>query len=270
MVTPMAPQPNKTDPRPRRRKKTVASLALVLVGAALLSGCTGLGGSDANRAPRAELSADRTQGWTGDEFTFDAQGSSDPDGNITSWEFDFGDGTRQTVTQEEAARATHAYLEGGEYVVTVTVIDDGTQDGLERKSDEDSIHVFVDERFPVAAQVIRAQALNTTAGSSMAVPFEANDGADRAHVNVSVQNTLLAGGSEVRLRVLDPAGNVLDEQTVSLPDTQVKDIEFDVLLDSLGNHTLEIVADSGSARVTGDLEVYYGDKPDFDKMQAEA
>lgn len=252
----------------KNRKTAKAGLVLALVGAALLSGCAGLGGTDeANRAPRAALDADRTEGWTGDEFTFDAQASTDDDGNITSWEFDFGDGTRQTVTEEDAARVKHAYLEGGEYVVTVTVVDDGTHDGLEEKSDEASVRVAVDQRHPVAAQVLKAP-LNTSAGSRMAIPFDADDGADRARVNVSVQSNLPAGASEVRLRLLDPDGDVLEEQTVTLPDSDAKDVEFEAMLTDDGNHTLEVVAESGSASVAGDLEVYYSD--DQDPIQDEA
>ncbi|MHB1262641.1 MAG: PKD domain-containing protein [Thermoplasmatota archaeon] len=273
MVTPMAPNKRKTNP-PRKgpaRKRAGVLAVLALVGAALLSGCAGLGGSDeGNRAPRAEIDADKATGQTGDEFTFDAQSSMDPDGNLTSWEFDFGDGSpKETVTDEDAARVKHTYLEGGEYIVTVKVIDDGTHDGLGELSDEDSVHVAVDETSRVAAQVVRAEPVNTTAGSRMPVPFGVNDGADRATVNVTVQNALVVGASEVRLRLLDPSGKVLEEEVVSLPDTQPKDVEFDTMLESLGNHTLEVVAVSGSARVTGELEVVYSDVADLDKAKAE-
>lgn len=274
MVTPMAPQRNTDQPRRGPARKRAGVLAvLALVGAALLSGCAGMGNDDdgdANRAPRAEIDADKTKGQTGEEFTFDAQSSSDPDGNITSWEFDFGDGTRETVTDDDAARVKHTYLEGGEYVVTVKVVDDGTQDGLGELSDEDEVHIAVDETSAVAAQVVRAEPVNTTAGSRMPVAFDVNDGADRAQVNVTVQNALLVGASEVRLRLLDPSGDVLEEQTVNLPDTQPKEIEFDSLLTDVGDHTLEVTALSGSARVTGDIEVVYSDAPDLDKAEAES
>lgn len=254
---------------PHKRKTQTGILAmLALVGAALLSGCAGLG-DDGNRAPTARLEADRETGWVGDEFTFDAQSSSDPDGNVTSWEFDFGDGSpKMTVTDEDAARVKHAYDDGGEYVVTVKVIDDGTGDGLEEKADEQSLRVAVDDRSPVAAQVVRTP-LNTTAGSTMDVPFEVNDGADRALANLTLQNTLVAGASEVTVRILDPSGKVLEEQSVSLPDTEEKDVELSTPLDAMGDHVLEIVADSGSARVTGELQSIYSDQPDPDEESDE-
>src|ERR1041385_4267814 len=146
---------------PHTRKTPAWTLvALALVGAALLSGCAGLGNSSNNagdRSPHAVLQSDRSKGWTGDTFTFDGQGSSDPDGNVTSWRFDFGDGSNATVGNADAARVKHAYAQGGEYVVTLTVIDDGTKDGLHKASDTDSVRVAVDAPTSVPATAARTQ-----------------------------------------------------------------------------------------------------------------
>lgn len=54
--------------------------------------------------------------------TADASGSSDPDGWITSYCFDWGNGSAPTCGS--SATATHAYLLPGNYWVTVTVTDD--------------------------------------------------------------------------------------------------------------------------------------------------
>jgi len=54
--------------------------------------------------------------------------STDPDGNVTAWAWDFGDGS--TSTQEEP---THKYEERGSYMVTLTVTDnDGGTDASAR------------------------------------------------------------------------------------------------------------------------------------------
>jgi PKD repeat protein len=256
---------------PHKRKTNVGTLAVfALVGAALLSGCAGLADSDddGNRAPSAQLEADKTEGYVGDQFTFDAQSSKDPDGDVTQWRFDFGDGSQETVTDDDAARVKHAYLEGGEYIATVTVVDDGTGDGLGEKTDREAVHIAVDERFPVAASVVRAPA--SDAGSMMARPFEAREGADRAKANLTLQNTLLSGSSEVLLRLRAPDGNVVEEESYLLDSNSPKDVEFSSLLTDIGNHTLEVVAKSGSARVTGELVVIYSDVPDVDKLQDQA
>jgi YVTN family beta-propeller protein len=53
--------------------------------------------------------------------SFDASGSSDPDGTVASYHWDFGDGTTQTTT---SATTTHTYTTPNAYTVTLTVTDD--------------------------------------------------------------------------------------------------------------------------------------------------
>jgi len=246
---------------PHNRKTPMwAFLALTVVGAALLSGCAGLGNSNnaGDRSPHAVLQSDRSKGWTGDTFTFDGQGSSDPDGNVTSWRFDFGDGTNATVGNADAARVKHAYAQGGEYVVTLTVVDDGTKDGLHKASDTDSVRVAVDQRSPVAATVVRTP-LNDSGAARMGEPFAVRDGADKAVANLTAQNLLVTGASQVRVRILDPAGKALAEQTLVLNDTKAVPLRLGSALTDDGNHTLEVVALSGTVRVTGDLSVLYSE-----------
>jgi len=52
--------------------------------------------------------------------TFDASSSYDPDGNITNYEWDFGDGNITKTTHEIIK---HSYSEAGSYEVTLTVTD---------------------------------------------------------------------------------------------------------------------------------------------------
>ncbi|MEH6781597.1 MAG: PKD domain-containing protein [Rhodoglobus sp.] len=70
-----------------------------------------------NQAPTAAFTA------TGGELTasFDATGSTDPDGSVASYSWNFGDG--QTGT---GATPSHSYASAGTYTVVLTVTDNGS------------------------------------------------------------------------------------------------------------------------------------------------
>ena len=56
-----------------------------------------------------------------EQITFDASASTDPDGTIVKYEWDFGDGNVTNTTHEIL---NHSYSEAGSYEVTLTVTDD--------------------------------------------------------------------------------------------------------------------------------------------------
>jgi PKD repeat protein len=71
--------------------------------------------SGANQLPVADFSFTCTEL----DCSFDGSASTDPDGNIVSYDWDFGDGS--TVT---GATTAHTYATGGSYTVTLRVTDD--------------------------------------------------------------------------------------------------------------------------------------------------
>lgn len=71
-----------------------------------------------NQSPHADAGPDRTV-LVGVEVQFDGSGSSDPDGEIASWAWDFGDG--ETGTGESTA---HVFGIPGAFTVTLRVMDD--------------------------------------------------------------------------------------------------------------------------------------------------
>ena len=76
-----------------------------------------------NVAPVAEAGPDRRVR-VGDRVAFDGSASSDPDGSILSYAWDFGDGAGA-----RGPRALYVYRAPGDYAVTLTVRDDGPGDG---------------------------------------------------------------------------------------------------------------------------------------------
>ncbi len=71
-----------------------------------------------NKTPLALAHANVTSGHAPLVVRFDGSGSSDPDGVITSYRWDFGDGATSHETNP-----SHTYLEHGQYPVRLTVVD---------------------------------------------------------------------------------------------------------------------------------------------------
>lgn len=117
-----------------------------------LSGC-----SPSNKAPTANFTADPTSGTAPLEISFDASGSTDPDGSVISYSWDFGDGGEST-----AKVTSHTYESGGEYTAELTVTDDGGA-----KSTKDiTITVLPGNQPPTASF--------TMSGTSGSAPFYVN------------------------------------------------------------------------------------------------
>jgi PKD repeat protein len=72
-----------------------------------------------NQPPTASLSASPASGDSPLTVAFDGSGSSDPDGTIAAYSWDFGDGTSSTV-----ASLSHTYDVAGTYTATLMVTDD--------------------------------------------------------------------------------------------------------------------------------------------------
>jgi C1A family cysteine protease len=73
-------------------------------------------------------------GHIGQEITFDASKSFDPEGNISAYYWDFGDGTN-----DKGVIATHVYSHLGTYNITLTVTDSNDQTA------SDTIKVWIQE-----------------------------------------------------------------------------------------------------------------------------
>jgi len=77
------------------------------------------GGGGSNQAPVAVVSANPESGTAPLSVQFSSAGSSDPDGTISAFAWDFGDGSTSN-----AANPLHTYTNTGTYNATLTVTDD--------------------------------------------------------------------------------------------------------------------------------------------------
>jgi PKD repeat protein len=105
----------------------------VLLG---LTGCDLLTG---NRAPVAIAEAEPTRGEAPLRVEFDGSRSTDPDGLIVHYEWDFGDGS-----QAEGPKVTYTYERNGIYIATLTVVDSFGA------SDQDRVRIVVGNPPPQA------------------------------------------------------------------------------------------------------------------------
>ncbi len=243
----------------KRTQKTPprgVALALAMLASFVLAGCSGLGGGG-NQAPVAQLRADRDSGWTTDSFTFDARDSTDPDGEIRTWLFDFGDGNATSVDEGEDANVTHTYGRGGDYHATLTVVDSGTGDGQDKKSVSTSVAVRVHERMAVAGQVLYAGPVGDQT-ARFAQAFAVREDASRVEAVLAANSILAVGSTEIQVRLIDPSGAVLAQRDVSLPAGMNETIALDSVLPSTGDHVLEVTAASGGCTISGQLRVFYG------------
>jgi PKD repeat protein len=98
---------------------------IILVLGSVLSGCGGGGGSSAaaappvNSAPRAIITIAKTTGYAPLTLAFDGSGSTDSDGTISEYLWDFDDGFTS-----QSASVDHIFSDLGSYTVVLTVTDD--------------------------------------------------------------------------------------------------------------------------------------------------
>lgn len=92
-----------------------------------------------NRGPSATIFVNTTTTMKGWGVEFDGQGSYDPDGEIASYSWDFGDGRTG-----EGVLVDHTFKQGGTYTVDLTIVDD---DGA---VDNTTVEITVRDQVPVA------------------------------------------------------------------------------------------------------------------------
>jgi PKD repeat protein len=88
----------------------------------------------ANQPPHADAGSPQTA-LAGTKVSFNGAASSDPDGEITAYFWDLGDGTHSTGTV-----VTHSYPVPGDYIVTLTVTDTGNATNV----DTTDVHILTE------------------------------------------------------------------------------------------------------------------------------
>ena len=122
----------------------------------------------ANQPPTANAGPDQTS-VMGAVVSFDGSGSSDPDGNILSYEWDF-DASNGIQVDAIGATAGNSYATAGSYTVTLTVTDNGeataTDTILVQVDAADAVNV-TKAQFDSKKQILIVQATGSAGGDAI-------------------------------------------------------------------------------------------------------
>ena len=137
-----------------------------------------------NRPPLAIASASPIQGMAPLTVQFDGSGSSDPDGDALSYEWDFGDGS----VNRTGVTATHVFADPGTYTVTLTV-DDGNG-----SNHSDAVSIMVDDNELPSNLIANGDFANGLAGWSVWIERGALNQGVTAAGQLQVQSSNHNGG----------------------------------------------------------------------------
>lgn len=200
------------------------------------------GGAPANAAPTAAVAPSCTLL----DCSFTSAGSSDPDGTITAWAWDFGDGATST-----AANPVHTYAAAGSYPVRLTVTDDDGATGSTTRT--------VAVQGPPVQSAVQAVDSDVAQASDNAprvrVPAGTVAAGDRLVLALSVNNSARTVSAPTGVTGWTQVGNVVagDMRTVMWTKVAVAadaGAFVTVPLDSSAKHTLTVAAYRGVSTVT--------------------
>lgn len=230
-----------------------------------------------NEAPVAVFTADPTQGQAPLTVVFDGRGSSDVDGSITAYAWTFGDGESAVGTQVE-----HIYEDGGNYTVTLTVVDD---DGAIGTATAD-ITVTVVNQAPVAAFTLApaegavpltvafdGRGSSDVDGSITTYAWDFGEGSTATGEQVNHEFTV-AGDYTVTLTVTDDTGvSTSVAQVVTVREAQVANRAPTVTVAASpfqGDAPLEVVLVATASDPDGDALSFAWDLGDGGRREGDA
>lgn len=166
----------------------------------------GNGNETGNQPPSARISG-VTSGYVNESLTFSASTSQDPDGQIVSYTWDFGDGTTSS-----ALSPSHVYANVGTYTVRLTVTDDG---GLD---DTATTSVQIRANLPSVSDIVLSHSFE--GGQSTQPPVNNNSQIIAGYFtnwgvysrDYHVKNIVTSGSAERLTHIIYAFGNVQNGQ----------------------------------------------------------
>ncbi|MBK8756846.1 MAG: PKD domain-containing protein [Actinomycetales bacterium] len=170
----------------------------------------------ANQAPTAALVLTKTAARS---VAADGSGSSDPDGTIASYSWDFGDGT----PAQTGVTAVHTYATDGQYTVTLTVTDDlgatASTTGLADASNQLPAATFTANTQQTSLSVDASASFDAD-GTIASYSWDFGDGTPAQTGVTATHVYAVAGSYTVTLTVTDDLGAVSTASQVIATDNK--------------------------------------------------
>ena len=197
------------------------------------------GGNTANTPPTAMANGPYA-GTTGVVVNFSSAGSTDPDGSIVSYAWNFGDGGSSS-----SANPDHTYTAAGTYPVTLTVTDN---DGASGTDSSTTVVTDPGQQPPVPGVSINSTSQNGIPGN----PVSEQPFVGLAGYKVFATNDLgmHCGDLDTRISSILPPFNVIHAQVIrrgSEPDILTADDGVDVFYSAVSNPDDPILTGINSA-----------------------
>ncbi len=185
--------------------------------ASLLAACGGGGGGDSgggglNQLPTASFTATPSSGTAPLAVSFNASASTDPDGSIATYSWNFGDGGTTSGTSNTAS---HTYATAGTFTVTLTVTDNGGASASTTRSVQvDTTNLPPTASFQFSPTggaapllvLFDGSASTDPDGSNLSYTWDFGDGSDTGSGKTPTHMFAAAGTFTVRLTVTDSPG----------------------------------------------------------------
>jgi PKD repeat protein len=157
-----------------------------------------------NQPPEAQLTVTPSQPQPGENVTLNASGSTDPDGEIVEYRWDFDGDDSIDATRNEST-VTHSYDAAGSYVPTLTVVDDsGATTATSRDvTVAEPLTCSVEPQEVVVGEQITVQAGGGGAVGEIEVDFQGDESYDDTTTDGTVTHRYESAGGYVVLARTD-------------------------------------------------------------------
>lgn len=178
---------------------------------------------ETNEGPTASFVYSPTQPKVGEKVNFNASGSTDPDGSIVSFQWDFGDGR-----SDSGKTVTHKYRNAGTFTVVLVVQDNSGNSGTTSQTvnvsegDSPTASFVYSPANPAENETIYFNATESEDPDGDIVSFDWDFGDGTTGTGKTVTHQYGSSGSyTVLLKVTDDDGNIdTASQTVSVGDNE--------------------------------------------------